>query len=64
MLTTDEPVLGPSRSPVEAPILQGAVAGSDALPSSHAALDGLGELALLLRGEQCHRSDLIEVLTD
>ena len=42
----------------------GAVAGGDALAGGDAALDDLGELALLLGVEQRDGADLIEVLTN
>ena len=46
-----------------AAVLGGVLAGLDGGAGLHAGLDDLGELALLLGGEQRHEPDLVEVLT-
>jgi hypothetical protein len=60
----DEAVLGPGGGPVEAAVFCRALAPSDAFAGGNAALDDLGELALLFGGEQRHRTDLVQVLTN
>ena len=47
----------------EAAVLGGVVAGLDGGAGLHARLDDLGQLALLVGGEQRHEADLVEVLT-
>ncbi len=59
----DEAVLGGVGGPDGLADLSALLAGLETLAGLDAGLDDLGELALLLGGEQRHEADLVEVLT-